>query len=335
MTDTIYIITGVGGFLGNTIAKKLLKQGEIVRGLIFNPSEKEIFVNENIDLVLGDMRDPKSIIPLFENINQKNIIVIHTASIVSISSKINKDLYDVNVVGVKNILEICKKYHVKRLIYVSSVHAIPEGTIGNAICEVSSFSPDLVHGAYAKTKAESSQLVLDSTKEGLDCCIVHPSGIIGCGDYGHTHLNQFVIDYLNGHLTACVNGGYDFVDVSDVADSIISCVDKGVSGECYILSNRYYTIKEILDLLHKISGKPQIRTVLPLWFARLTAPLAESYYRIRKQPPLYTAYSLYTLKSNSSFSHKKATEQLGFYPRKLDETMTEMVQWLLNHNRFK
>ncbi len=221
------------------------------------------------------------------------------------------------------------------MVHTSSVHAIPEKSHGETITEVSEFDPKSVHGLYAKTKAAASQIVLNAVKQGLNAFIVHPSGIIGPGDYGRTHLTQLVISYLNGTLTACVNGGYDFVDVRDVADGIISCVENGRAGECYILSNQFYTIQEVLDDLHEITGKRRLKSVLPLWFAKLTAPLAEVWYKMLRQPPLYTSYSLYTLESNGNFSHEKATQELGYHPRSMKDTLTDMAYWLESYNRIK
>ena len=263
------------------------------------------------------------------------LIVIHTAAIVSISSKVDKKVVDVNVNGTKNIVELCLRHKVKKLVHTSSVHAIPEKSHGETITEVSEFDPKSVHGLYAKTKAAASQIVLNAVKQGLNASIVHPSGIIGPGDYGRTHLTQLVISYLNGTLTACVNGGYDFVDVRDVADGIISCVENGRAGECYILSNQFYTIQEVLDDLHEITGKRRLKSVLPLWFAKLTAPLAEVWYKMLRQPPLYTSYSLYTLESNGNFSHEKATQELGYHPRSMKDTLTDMAYWLESYNRIK
>ena len=84
--------------------------------------------------------------------------------------------------------------------------------------------------------------------QGLDAVIVHPSGILGPGDFGQGHLTQMIADYLNGRLVACVKGGYDFVDVRDVADGVIAAAEKGRAGECYILSNRHYEVRELLDM---------------------------------------------------------------------------------------
>ncbi len=132
---------------------------------------------------------------------------------------------------------------------------------------------------------------------------------------------------------AGIKGGYDFVDVRDVAQGIISCCTKGSPGECYILSNKYFTVQEILFMLHEITGKKEVKTTLPLWLARLTAPLAELYYKILGQTPLYTTYSIYTLNSNAYFSHKKATAELGYTARDMYQTLRDTVEWLKKKGR--
>ena len=259
---------------------------------------------------------------------EDEVYVIHSAGIVTVASKFDSVVEDVNVHGTANVVRLCKEHAVKKLVYISSVHAIPELPDGETIHEVNSFREDEVIGLYAKTKAQATQIVLDAAKNGLDATIVHPSGIIGPNDYGHGHLTQMIISYLNGSLTACVDGGYDFVDVRDVADGVISATEKGRKGECYILSNKYYNVKDLLTKLASITGGHKIRTMLPLWFAKMTAPLAELYYKIRKEAPLFTRYSLYTLTSNARFTNEKAKRELGFHPRDIQVTLRDTVSFL-------
>ena len=204
------------------------------------------------------------------------------------------------------------------------------------ITEIKHFNKDDVTGEYAKSKAEAAEYVLNAVKEkGLDAVVLHPSGIIGPGDFGRSHLTQMITDYANGRLSACVRGGYDFVDVRDVADGVISACEKGKSGECYILSNKYISVKELLDDISVAANVKKIKTVLPMWFAKVTAPLSEMYYKILKQPPLYTKYSLYTLTANANFSNEKAKRELGFSTRNIMDTLRDTVSWLREKGRIK
>ena len=292
--DAVFMITGAAGHLGNTLVRKLTAEGKRVRALCM-PGEDASRLAPQVQVFRGDVCDKESLRDFFANPQGERRILIHAAGIVSIASKYSQKVYDVNVGGTRNVIELCKLYNVEKLVYVSSVHAIPEKPLGETMAEVDRFQAGDVVGLYAKTKAEATQLVLDAARDGLDASVVHPSGIIGPYDYGRGHLTQLVVDFARGSLRACVKGGYDFVDVRDVADGIIACCENGRRGECYILSNHYFSVRSLLDMLQKLTARKPIRTVLPLWFAKMTAPLAELYYKLRHQPPLFTRYSLYTL----------------------------------------
>ena len=330
--EKIYLVTGANGHLGSTIINLLLKEKKKVRAFVLE--NDVLHLDKIVEIIRGNITDKKSIYPLFKDLENKEVIVIHCAGIVTIASKFDQKVYDVNVVGTKNIADVALEYKVKKFIHVSSVHAILEEK-NKTIKEVDKFYPNKVEGLYAKTKAEASNYILDMSKKGLNAIVVHPSGIIGPGNYGKGHLSQLIIDYLNNRLTAIVKGGYDFVDVRDVADGILKAIEKGRVGECYILSNRYFEIKEIINLLHEVTNHKPIKTILPNWFAKLTAPIAELYYKILKQPPLYTSYSIYTLSTNSHFSHEKATKEIDYNPRDMKETLKDTVDWLKKIGRIK
>ena len=328
MMSELYLVTGALGHLGNVVIRQLLEQGKQVRGLVL-PSDGPVrYSHRRLQLVYGDVCDRMSLAAFFENAAGHDLTVIHTAGVVSIASEAGTTVRDVNVEGTRNILELSLRHHVKRVVQVSSVHAITEPPDGRQIVEPAAFDPDTVVGLYAQTKAEASQLALEFAAAGLDVSLVHPSGILGPFDYGHGHLTQMVEDYCRGRLVACVRGGYDFVDVRDVAASTIACAERGQAGGCYILSGHYCTVYDLLWMLHEITGRRPVRTILPMWLAQSTAPLAELYYRALHRPPLYTSYSLYTLESNANFSNQKARKVLGHRPRALDQTLYDTIAWL-------
>ena len=316
------IITGANGHLGSTIIRQLQDAPVQVYGLILPGDSCQD--HGNVHYIKGDVRNTETLRPLFENCD--DIDVIHTAGIIDISEKGSQLIYDVNIEGTKNMLKLSKEYGVHRFLYTSSVHAIPEKENLQVITETGSFSADSVTGVYARTKAAATQAVLDAGRDGLDVVVVHPSGIIGPNDPSGNHLVQMITDYLKGLLPACVRGGYDFVDVRDVAKGCLLALEKGKSGSCYILSNRHYEIPEVLDMVRQFSHSRKL-VALPMWMARAAAPIMQWYAKIKKERPLYTRYSLYTLRSNDRFSHDKATAELGYRPRDLRETIRDTVAW--------
>ncbi len=242
----VYIITGITGHLGNTVVRCLRGCGEKIIGLLL-PGEKNPF--PDVEAVYGDVTEKDSLRELFAY--AKDSIVIHCAGKVSISSFDGLEMWNTNVAGTRNMVNLSMEYGVRKFIYVSSVHAIPEKPDGLEISEITDFCPENVVGDYAKTKSAATAYVLEAFQKGLPACVVHPSGIIGPYDPGLGQMSAVLQLYLKKRLPVGVDGGYDFVDVRDVAKGIVSCCENGKAGECYILSGHYYSIKTFLELAAK------------------------------------------------------------------------------------
>ena len=328
----LYLITGATGHLGSALVHALYNMNKRIRILAL-PHETD--VPDYVEVVRGNVLDRISLEAFFKHEKNESLIVIHCAGIVSIMEDQIPLMQRVNVHGTQYMLEMSLRHQVKQFIYVSSVHAIEEKPKGELIKEVTHFNPDKVVGAYAKTKAQATNLALEKVKEGLDVRVVHPSGIVGPYDKGNGHLTQFILTYMKGKLPFAIEGGYDFVDVRDVAKGIIQVIEKGEKGACYILSNRYYTIKELYQMLQEITHKKEVKHCIPIKFVKQIAPLFETYYKLSKQKPLFTSYSLYTLSSNGYFSHEKATQQLNYQTRSMKETLQDTLWWLEENDMIK
>lgn len=323
-----YLITGAAGHLGSTILRLLAGGEDEAVGLIL-PGETPAVIAGNIRYVCGDVREAESLRLLFQGTDSSSA-VIHTAGLISIAAKVSPSVRAVNVGGTENMLHLSREYGVGRFVYTSSVHAIPEQPKSRIIQETDAFSPKWVAGGYAKTKAEATQRVLDAARDGFPAVVVHPSGIIGPYDDGHNHLTQLTADYLRGKLPLCVKGGYDFVDVRDVARGCLLAAERGKPERCYILSGHYLSIRELLVRVGElVDRKPP--GIVPMPLAKLAAPLVQAVAKLQRRRPLYTRYSLYTLTSNGNFSNERARTELGYRPRDVAETIRDMARWLLGH----
>ena len=321
----LYIVTGACGHLGSALVRQLSARGETVRGLKL-PGERGVAAR-GVSYVEGDVTDPCSLSALFQDTGGAAVDFIHAAGVVDISGAELPALGPVNVGGTANVVRLCRQKGVRRLLYVSSVHALSGCGSGKMIGEAERFSTAGVEGGYARSKAAATQLVLDAAAQGLDAVVVHPSGILGPYDQCRNHLVQLVDDYIKDRLPACVRGGYDLVDVRDVAGGCLSALERGASGQCYILSGRYWEIRQVLDMVRGLAGGRKL-AVLPIWLARAILPAIHLDARLRHRRPLYTAYSLNTLGCGDHFSHAKATWALGYAPRDLSLTLKDTVAWL-------
>lgn len=153
---------------------------------------------------------------------------------VSIDTSGSDLIWKVNVDGTRDIVDLCEQHEIDRLVYVSSVHAIPEQGKGQVIKEPEQCSASLVEGAYGKSKAEAAVYIKKAAERGLDAVIVYPSGMIGPEDYTKGYMTEVIRAYLKGYFPAAVQGEYDFADVRDVAEGVVACAEKGRQGEGYI-----------------------------------------------------------------------------------------------------
>lgn len=318
------VITGGTGHIGNALVRELIFREENIRVVVPEFEDVSSIKDMNLDIVSGDVRDIDSLISAFKDAE----FVYHLAGIVSINSGKKKLLHDVNVNGTMNVVKACMQTGAKRLVYVSSIHAFKEQPSGIPITETKDFDSSKVSGQYAKSKAEATREVLRAVDEGLDAVIVHPTGVIGPYEYKLSNMGQLIVDFVNGKLFAYIDGSYDFVDVRDVAKGIIASCENGRRGENYILSGQQITIKEILDILEEITGIKAPKAKIPIWLAKLTSPLSELYYGIKKQKPLYTPYSIKTITGNSFTTHEKASRELGYIARPIKESIADAVKWL-------
>ena len=324
-----YLVTGATGFLGRAVVEELVRRRAQVYALVLHNDPYIDLLPKEVHTDIGDVCDKSSLADFFAGADSRTC-VIHCAGIVSVASRPGPRLYQVNVGGTWKVLRQCMEHDVGKMVYVSSVHAIPEKPKGCIISEDCEFSPGLVDGDYAKSKAAATELVFDAAERGLNASIVFPSGIIGPGDLQGGSFTSMAKSFLSGKLPFAVRGGYDFVDVRDVANGILACSESGEPGKGYILSGCYVTIRRMLQLVGK-AAKLKYRSIcLPLGLARLAAPYYERRSLRERKPLFFTPYSVSVLASNGQFSHAAASERFAYQPRPIEETLGDMTAWLLN-----
>lgn len=331
MTDTLYLVTGAAGFLGSNVCRQLLDRGEKVRAFVLPGDPAVKYVPDKIEIIEGDLCDLNSLEVFFEVPAGTNTIVLHVASMVTVNSEFNQKLVDVNVNGTKNIIKKCLEHkECKKLVYVSSTGAIPELPKGQKIRETDQFEPDKVVGWYSRTKAMATKEVLDAVKkQGLNACVVHPSGILGPNDFAVSETTGTVIRIINGEMPVGMEGSFNLCDVRDLAYGCIAAADKGEKGQCYILGNEEVTLKEICQILHKECGCKKIKLYLPLTAAKMIAYVLEKKAGKAGKKPLMTRFSVYNLARNNNFDYSKAKQELGYKTRSYNETIHDEVAWLL------
>lgn len=331
------LITGATGHIGNVLVHQLHERypHETLRLFLQRGEVLDAFDGLTVDLHYGDIRHETDV---WRAVNGARL-VFHLAGIIDTAPRYPRLLQEVNVGGTRNIVNACIAYGVERLIYVSSVHALPDLPDGQLIREISDFPiPDLL-GPYAISKSAATAIVYDGIARGLDAVIVFPSGVIGPYDYRLSEMGR-LIRYLSTQgwvkLIMSFDGAYNFVDVRDVVAGILAAARHGRSGEGYILSGHRITLREIIRLERRALGQRQPAIFYaPRWVVKAAAWITHAACRLLRIKPFFTPYSVSVLVSNSNLSHAKATEELGYEPRALIDTFRDSILWMREHGQIK
>lgn len=325
-----YLVTGAAGFLGGTICRQLIERGDSVRAFVLPGDPAVQYVPKEAEIVEGDLTDTDSLEKLFAVEEGTDTIVLHIASIVTVNPDYSSKVMEVNVDGTKNIIRLCLSHpECKKLVYCSSTGAIPEAAMGQTIREVRRFDPDEVVGCYSRSKAMASQAVLDSVHEqGLNACIVHPSGIMGPEDYAIGETTGTLIKIIKGEMPAGIDGSFNLCDVRDLAAGTIAAADKGKAGECYILANEPVSFRDFSRMVSDEAGCKKVGMFLPIWAANMMGGMMEKKAKKKGTKPMMTKFSVYNLARNNRFDSTKAIRELGYSTRSYRDTIHDEIQWL-------
>jgi dihydroflavonol-4-reductase len=317
------LVTGATGHIGNVLVRRLVDSGEEVAVLSHMKQPAKVFGGLPVKICEGDVTEYSSLKTAFRGID----VVYHLAAKISISSGELDLLMAINTQGTANVVKACLKNRIKRLVYVSSVHALVETPKGAPIIEKVPDTLKNVWGDYAKSKVLAYREVMKGFAKGLDVVVVFPTGVIGPYDHKPSQIGQLIKNYLQGKTVNYIDGKYDYVDVRDVVSGIILAAKKGKSGEGYLLGGHMLSVNEIFTILENVSGTKARLRKIPLWLAYYASFFAELYSKLKGEEPVFTPYSVKVLQSNSLISFKKAHDELGYKARPVVQTLGDAVAW--------
>ena len=318
------LVTGAAGHVGSALVRELLADGEIVRALVMPGEDIAGLRGLDVQIVEGDVLDPSTLEMALAGAEA----VYHLAGIISIMPGKDALMRQVNVVGTANVARLARLAGVRRMVYVSSIHALARPPRGVPIDETVPFDPHNAAGEYDRTKAEASLVILEEVRRGLDAVIVCPTGIVGPFDFRGGAMGRQMRQWMKPGRHLIIDGHFDFIDVRDVARGMILACRKGRRGETYLLSGERVSVGQLVTRVREVSGTSGMLVRIPSWVATVGSILATAAARLLSKKSQFTTYALETLRSNSLISGAKGRDELGLHPRRLVDTIADTVRWL-------
>ncbi len=317
------LVTGANGFLGATLVRKLLERGERVKAFVrpeTDLSALEGFPQDRLLLAVGNVLSPSSVYRALTNVRH----VYHTAANFKLWDKQPKSILEPSVIGTRHVLEAAKARGVEKIVVTSSVAVL--GTTQEEEMdeshELNLSDPEL----YVQAKVEAAAVVSEAVDAGQQIVSVLPGTMAGPGDRKPTPNGQLLIRYLK-HWPSLpfpvVPGGLNVVDVEDVALGHILAMEKGVSGERYILGGDNLTYRQIFETLADITGLAEPTSPNPLY--------AHAMRFLRGDKIMTSRIMRDYVGSNVWVTSAKAETELGYQHRSAREALARSVRWFLDN----
>lgn len=324
-------VTGGSGFVGGHLVRVLIEHGAEVRCLARAAGTPGNLAGLDVEIVVGDLRDAASIRRGVQGCDT----VFHCAADYRLYVRDPALMYGSNVDGTRNVLQAAGDCNVERVVYTSTVGALGLRPGGRPADETTPVAVGDMVGHYKKSKFLAERVAEEWAGRGLPVVIVNPSAPVGDMDIKPTATGQMILDFLNGRMAAYVDTGLNLIDVRDVARGHLLAAQRGTVGEKYILGCRNLTLKQILDLLSEITGRPSPRVRLPHWVPLTVSGVDTFFARLLRRVPRVPIDAVRLSRYKMFFDPGKAVRELGLPQTPIEGALARAVDWFRDNGYVK
>ena len=321
-------VSGGTGFIGGAVVRRLLAEGHQVRALVRPGADTRRLDGLPVERVTGDLSDEAALRQGVAGCDW----VFHIAALYSFWGHSWQEFYQTNVEGTRRMLEAAWQAGVRRVVHTSSIAALgvhPDHT--PATEEVASSLEDRI-GPYQRSKFLAEEVAREYVQRGLPVVIVNPSTPVGEGDHKPTPSGQMIVDFLRGRMFAYLDTGLNIVDVEDVAWGHLLAAERGRIGERYLLAGENLTLKQFLDLLAEVSGRPPVRFRIPHAVALAWSYVDVTLARLNpRHTPSATPEKVRLSRRYEFFDPGKAIRELGLPQTPVRQALARAVEWYRAH----
>lgn len=318
------LVTGTGGFIASKLALKLTGSGNEVRAF-FRSKVGPCLMQEGISFFKGDILDKNSLEKAVEGCDQ----IFHVAALANNWAKKTGQFYEVNVTGTENLLAAAKKYGVKKIVVTSSA-----GTLGPSLegLPITEDQNHILFGHYEKSKRKSEEKISEFVEKGMNVVIVNPTRVFGPGKLSKSNaVTKIIQKYIEKKWKFIPGNGsnignYAFVD--DVVNGHLLAMEKGKSGQRYILGGHNLSFNEFINIVSQVSGIKNKLAPVPMNLIAAFGLAEDLMAALFGREPQITFAWVKKYKANWTTSTEKAEKELGYSITPFKESIKKTIDWL-------
>jgi len=318
------VVTGASGFIGSSVVRQLMAQGRDVLAVIEPGADLKNLEGLNVERVTADVTDGARM----ERACSGAEALYHLAAIYRIWLPDPEVIYRVNLEGTTTVLLAAQKARVRRIVYTSSIAAVGLHGDGTPSDENVKFNLHHIANPYILTKYLSERIAMQFARSGLPVVVVNPAFPFGERDRAPTPTGRVLLDIVRGKLPGLMPGGFNAVDVENVAKGHLRAEEKGRSGERYILGDHNISFEDFARLVAKLGGvtisERRIPTPLILGLSWMAEQIADRW--THKSPPTTYRTMQYAVRK-AYFDVTRARTELGLESTPLEQTIARAIEW--------
>jgi nucleoside-diphosphate-sugar epimerase len=315
------LITGSSGHLGANLVRRVIEDGShSVRVLLRQESNNTALDGLEVERVYGDLRHLQNVRAAVKGCDR----IYHCAAKLSTTAGQERDIFDSNVIGTRNILLAAQEAGVSRVVVSGSLSAIGHDP-SRPSDESVPFYPFEKLLPYSTTKAFVEHECLKAAVEGLHVVVATSCAIIGPNDFKPSRMGKMLIDFASGRLRAYIPGGFEFVAARDIVEGHILAMDKGRSGQKYIFSTEFLTVDQLMSICEGVTGRRRPRLRLPgpvmAGISEVTGAFMNTFFPNVQQR--FTPAAVRFLRMQRKADCSKARRELGYQPTTIAQAVRD------------
>lgn len=327
---TKVLITGANGFLGANLTRELFRMGYEIKVLVRPSADLSAIADIPCEIFFGNIDNKEQVAEAMKGCQ----LVVHSASVTEQWGIPYETYENINYTGTKYIVDACIAQQVEKFIYVSTAATIGPGTKLQPGNELNGFTLLHLNSGYIMSKYLAQQYVLEqvATKK-LPGVVVNPTFMIGPFDTKPSS-GKLLLYGLGKKILFYPPGGKNFVHIQDVCKGIVRAIERGKTGDCYLLAGHNLSYREFFRLVHKISDTSAIMIRIPPFLLKFSGLIGSLLGVLTGKPGKlnYTAARLLCLESY--YTGKKSERELQVQYKPVEEAIRASLAWFQENNYF-